>query len=187
MKTKIAMAISIAGVLVAGSAAALVNTQVLGGNASASPALAEGGQQTLPVDTTPITVSVVSTPATLPVDATPTVRAASAAVATQAVYAAADAGMVTLDTTGDMLTIVDVVPADGWTVTKSENEDTKNVEVKFQNGAVEVEFHANMQFGIVSPSVERKDNPTTSNSVDDNGGSGSYGGDDGDDHGGDDD
>ncbi len=193
MKTKIAMAISIAGVLVAGSAAALVNTQVLGGNASATPLLADSGQQTLPTDATTVTLApVVTTVATLPVATTPTVPAppaAAVATTTQAAYTVSDAGTVTLDTAGDVLTIVDVVPAFGWTVTKSESEDSKNVEVKFQNGSVEVEFHANMQFGVVSPSVERKDESATSNSVDDDSGSGRHGGDDDsdDDHGGDDD
>jgi hypothetical protein len=191
MKTQIAMAISIAGVLVAGSAAALVNTQVLGGNAAATPVLAESVQQTVPTDPTTVTVApVVTTPATLPVATTPTVPAQPATVAaTQAAYTVSDAGTVTLDTAGDALTIVNVAVAPGWTVTKSENEDPKNVEVKFQNGSVEVEFHANMQFGVVTPSVERKDDSATSNSVDNNGGGGRHGGDDDsdDDHGGDDD
>ena len=194
MKTKIAMAISIAGVLVAGSAAALVNTQVLGSNTSTTPVLADAGQQTLPTTTTPVTVaSTVTTPTTLPPATTPTTptvpaQPVAAVVATQAAYTAADAGTITLDTAGDVLTIVDVVPTDGWTVTKRENEDAANVEVKFQNGAVEVEFHANLQFGIVSPSVEVKDESSTSNSVDDHGGSGRHGGeDDGGGHGGDDD
>jgi hypothetical protein len=181
------MAISIAGVLVAGSAAALVNTQVLGSNTSTTPVLADSGQQALPTDPTTVTVTPI---VTTPVATTPTVPAqpVAAVAATQAAYTAADAGTVTLDTAGDVLTIVAVAPAPGWTVTKSENEDSKNVEVKFQNGAVEVEFNANMQFGVVSPSVERKDESATSNSVDDNGGSGRHGGDDdGDDHGGDDD
>jgi hypothetical protein len=78
------------------------------------------------------------------------------------------------------------VPTAGWTVTKQENEDAANVEIKFQNGAVEVEFHANLQFGIVSPSVETKNESESSNSVDDDGGR--HGGDDdGGSHGGDDD
>ena len=196
MKTKIAMAISIAGVLVAGSAAALVNTQVLDSNTSTAPVLADSGQQTSETQPTTVTVApAVTTATTLPIATTPTVpaQAAPAASTTQAAYAVADAGIVTLDTTGDVLTIVGVVPTAGWTVTKSESEDSKNVEVKFQNGTVEVEFHANMQFGIVTPSVETKDDSATSNSVDDNGGSsggsGRHGGDDsgGDDHGGDDD
>jgi hypothetical protein len=191
MKTKIAMAISIAGVLVAGSAAALVNTQVLGNNTSTTPVLADNGQVSQQTDPTTVTVPAAVTVGTTPavVETTPTTVAVPppAAVTSQAVYTAGDGGTVTLDTTGDVLTIVGVVPTAGWTVTKSENEDATNVEVKFQNGTVEVEFHANLQFGIVSPSVETKDDAATSNSVDDNG-SGRHGGnDDGGGHGGDDD
>ena len=190
MKTKIAMAISIAGVLVAGSAAALVNTQVLGGSTAAAPVLADSQQ---PVQTEPTTVTVaptVTAATTLPVATTAPaapVQAAAPVAATQATYAAADAGTVTLDTAGDVLTIVSVTPAAGWTVTKSEPEDSMNVEVKFQSGTIEVEFKANMQFGVVSPSVEVKDSSATSSSVDDNS-SGRHGGDDdGGSHGGDDD
>jgi hypothetical protein len=190
MKTKIAMAISIAGVLVAGSAAALVNTQVLGNNTSTTPVLADNGQVSQQPDPTSVTVAPVVTVGTTPavVETTPTtVSPSPVAVTSQAVYTAGDGGTVTLDTTGDVLTIVGVAPTAGWTVTKSENEDATNVEVKFQNGTVEVEFHANLQFGIVSPSVETKDDAATSNSVDDNG-SGRHGGnDDGGGHGGDDD
>jgi hypothetical protein len=169
------MAISVAGVLAAGLVAAFVNTQVLGNNTSAAPVLAEGGQQTLPADTRTVTTApTVTTPTTLPAVTTPTAPAQPTVnvVATQAVYTAAEAGSVTLDTAGDVLTIVAVVPTPGWIVTKSENEDSMNVEVKFQNGAAEVEFHANMQFGVVSPSVETKDGSVTSVSIDDNSGSG---------------
>jgi hypothetical protein len=187
MKTKIAMAISIAGVLVAGSAAALVNTQVLDNNTSTTPVLADNGQVSQQPDPTTVTVAPAVTVGTTPAVVATTPTTVAAAVTSQAVYTAGDGGTVTLDTTGDVLTIVSVVPTAGWTVTKSENEDATNVEVKFQNGTVEVEFHANLQFGIVSPSVETKDDAATSNSVDDNG-SGRHGGnDDGGGHGGDDD
>ena len=187
MKTKIAMAISIAGVLVAGSAAAMVNTQVLGSNTSTTPVLADSGQQTEP--TTVTVAPTVTTAATLPVATTAPaapVQPAAPVAATQATYAAADAGTVTLDTAGEVLTIVSVTPAAGWTVTKSEADDSMNVEVKFQSGTIEVGFKANMQFGVVSPSVETKDDSATSSSVDDSSGRHS-GDDDGGGHGGDDD
>ena len=185
MKTKIAMVISIAGVLVAGSAAALVNAQVLGGTTSASPLVVDNGVQTVPTTPTVTLAPVVSSP---PVAATnPAAQAVTAA--TQAMYAVGDSGTVTLDTAGDVLTIVGVTPASGWTVTKSEAQDSTNVEVKFQNGTTEVEFHANLLFGVVTPSVESHDASTTNSSVDaSGGGSGQHGNDDaGDDHGGDDD
>lgn len=187
MKTKIVTVISLAGVLVAGSAAALVNTQVLGGTASPSPQLVDAASP--PLETAPV---VIAAPAVItPVVAAPLVETTPPTVApavTQAVYAIGDSGTVTLDTAGDVLTIVGVTPANGWIVTKSESQDTTNVEVKFQAGTVEVEFHANLLFGVVTTSVDSHDQSSTSNSVDDSGGGSRHSGDD-DDHesGGDDD
>ena len=83
-----------------------------------------------------------------------------------------------------MLTIVAVSPTDGWMVTKSEAQDPNNVEVKFQSGAVEVEFHANLLFGVVTTSVDSHDQSATGTSVDDNGGGRHSGGDDDGSHGG---
>ncbi|MDP9463549.1 MAG: hypothetical protein M3P52_02900 [Actinomycetota bacterium] len=180
MKTKIATLISIAGVLVAGSAAALVNTHVLGGSVAPSAL----GVEAAPRQTTPATTAapVVSTPVVADPPAVETTLPAPAPVATQAVYAIGDSGTVTLDTAGDVLTIVNVTSADGWIVTKSETEDATNVEVKFQAGSIEVEFHANLLFGVVTTSVESKDRSTPDSSV---GGSGRGSDDDGDDdHGG---
>jgi hypothetical protein len=187
MKTKIAMVISIAGVLVAGSAAALVNTQVLGGSTSAaSPLVIDSGSPAQ--DISSVTVATAATTpvpaATTPVPVAPAVAAAS----TQAVYAIGDAGTVTLDTAGDMLTIVAVTPTEPWIVTKSETQDSTDVEVRFQNGTTEVEFHANLLFGVVTTAVDSHDSSaatsnSTSNSVDS--GSGRHsGGDDDSSHGG---
>jgi hypothetical protein len=173
------MMISIAGVLVAGSAAALVNTQVLTGNASPSAFSVD------PTTSSVTTVAaaqepVVTTTATTVPAASPQVAASPA---TQAVYAIGNAGSVTLDTTGDSLTIVNVTPASGWAVTKSEASDASSVEIKLQSGNTEVDFHANLLFGVVTTSVESSDNSVTGNSVtgnsvtsisvDDHGGSGS--------------
>lgn len=174
MKTKIAMVISIAGVLVAGSAAALVNTQVLGGSTSAaSPLVIDNGS---PAQQTTPTVTVATT-ATTPVAVAPAtpVRPAAAPAPTQAVYAIGDAGTVTLDTAGDMLTIIAVTPTDPWVVTKSETQDSTDVEVRFQNGTTEIEFHANLLFGVVTTAVDSHDSSATSNSTSssvDNSGSG---------------
>ncbi len=186
MKTKIVTVISLVGVLVAGSAAALVNTQVLGGSASQSPQVADAASP--PPPTAPV---VVATPAaTAPAvesQVAETPVAPAPGVATQASYAIGDSGTVTLDTAGDVLTIVAVTPADGWMVTKSEAQDPNNVEVKFQSGAVEVEFHANLLFGVVTTSVDSHDQSATGTSVDDNGGASHGGGDDDGSHGGGDD
>jgi hypothetical protein len=188
MKTKVAMLISIAGVLVAGSAAALVNTQVLGGSTPASPLVVDNAidaQATTPAVTAATVVVTTPTVALATVPPTLAPAAAVTAVTTQASYAIGDAGMVTLDTAGDVLTIVGVVPTAGWIVTKSESQDATNVEIKLQAGSVEVEFHANLQFGVVTTSTELKDSSTTASSVDDHGGdddnSGRHGGGDDDD------
>lgn len=183
------MMISIAGVLVAGSAAALVNTSVLDNSASPSPLEANGAQTQL--TTPPVTVTMVSVapavtaPSAAPSVTTPTVVDTVAPVvapALQAAYAIGEAGTVTLDTVGNVLTIVEVTPAEGWLVTKAETEDASNVEIKLQRGGVEVEFHANLQLGVVTPFVESKNDSTPDNSVeDDHGGRGGGGDDDSDD------
>jgi len=173
MKTRMAMAISIAGVLVAGSAAALVNTQVLSGSADASPFEAQATTTepsttvvvSAPADTTVTTVA----PAVAPAAADTTVQAAPSS--TQASYAIGDSTVV-LDTAGDTLTIVSLTPAAGWTVTKAETQDATNVEIKLQSGTNELEFHANLLFGVVTTSVESKDSSTTASSVEDSHGGG---------------
>lgn len=172
MKTRIAMLISVAGVLAAGSAAALVNTQVLGGSASSPQAIDAPAQSAA---TTAASVPAATTPipaATTPAATTPVTAAAAS---TQAVYSIGDAGAVTLDTANDVLTIVAVTPASGWVVSKSETDGATNAEVKFQSGSVEIEFRANLLFGVVTTSVESNDTSVSSTSVDDNGGGGGSG------------
>ena len=186
MKTKITAALSLAGVLVAGSAAALVNTQVLQSNndeAMTVPALAApagllvtttttaGVETSLPIDATSTTVvggapstSVDSTvPAsTAPTSSAPTSSAPAStaptagATPTQAVYRIGDAGTVTLDTAGDRLTVVAATPGAGWQVGKVEQYGPLDIEIYFRSATVELEFKANLLFGVVSTSVESR-------------------------------
>jgi hypothetical protein len=180
IKTKVAMAISIAGVLAAGSAAALVNTQVLSGSSTPSfVSVADAPRSQLPAPSS-TEVAAASTPT---VTAAAGVAASPAPVGstTQAVYAIGGSGNVTLDTAGDVLTIVAVTPADGWTVTKSEMHQPTGAEVKFQSGTTEVDFRANLLLGVVTTSVESHDDSSTNTSVDAGGtqhGSDDHGGDD---------
>lgn len=161
MKTKVAMAISLAGVLAAGTAAALVNTHVLnGGTASPLAFNAPQAQQTAPAQA----VSPAATGSVAPVAAAANAPAAVAS-ATQATYAIGDSGTVTLDTVSDVLTIVAVTPAAGWTVTQSENSDGSNAEVKFQSGSIEIAFQANLLYGVVRTSVETHDLSASTNTV----------------------
>jgi len=150
MKARIATVLSLTGVLVAGSAAALVNTQVLG--ASSKP---DGGEVTFSLDATSTTVATTLGGTTI-VPSTTMVDTTVAAVSTQAVYQIGEAGFVTLDTAGQVLTIVSAVPNAGWLVTEAKSEDALNIEVKYQSATTEIEFHANLLFGVVGTSVETK-------------------------------
>ena len=176
MKTKITAALSLAGVLVAGSAAALVNTQVLQSNndeAMTVPALAAptgllvtttttaGVETSLPIDATSTTVvggaPSTSVDSTVPVSTAPASTAPTAgATPTQAVYRIGDAGTVTLDTAGDRLTVVAATPGAGWQVGKVEQDSPLDIEIYFRSATVELEFKANLLFGVVSTSVESR-------------------------------
>ena len=226
MKTKITAALSLAGVLVAGSAAALVNTQVLQSNndeAMTVPALAApagllvtttttaGVETSLPIDATSTTVvggaPSTSVDSTVPVSTAPASTAPTAgATPTQAVYRIGDAGTVTLDTAGDRLTVVAATPGAGWQVGKVEQYSPLDIEIYFRSATVELEFKANLLFGVVSTSVESRnigappaggtaapgpstsvhDDDDDSEQHDDNSGSDNSGSDDGSDDGGED-
>lgn len=142
MKGRITTVLSLTGVLVAGSAAALVNTQVLQSTESKSNSqvvvgsATDGSEQTNAVSATKIQSSLLTS--------------------TQAMYQIGDAGLVTLDTAGDVLTIVSVEPSAGWTVVKAENYSANNIELKLQSGNVLIEFKANLDLGEITTSVESK-------------------------------
>lgn len=172
MKTKLAAALSVSGVLVAGSAAALVNTQVLqNSNADSSSAtaaltvptstVADGAltpSTTITVPTSTAAGAVVSTTTLVPSSTAPASTGGSAdgAASTQAVYRIGDAGTVTLDTAGDRLTVVATAPSAGWQVGKVEQRSPLDIEIHFRSATVELEFKANLLFGVVSTSVESR-------------------------------
>lgn len=156
MKTRIAAVLSISGVLVAGSAAAMVNTQVLDDKVAASPTITAASTSSAPTDSSvPEAASSTSvsssstTTSVVPVTSVPT-----SASGTQVTYQVGDAGTVTLDTVGDVLTIVDVVAGSGWTIDEAEIEGPLEVEIKFESATTEVKFRAALLFGVVSTSVE---------------------------------
>lgn len=171
MKARVATILSLTGVLVAGSAAALVNTQVLNSSSPASTAKSaqieeastSSASSTPTSASSPVSVSVPNSSETTQVSAT----------GTQAAYQIGDAGLVTLDTAGDTLRIVSVVPSAGWMVIETEQKDALNIEVKFQTADTIVEFKANLMFGIISTAVESYSASGTStanstgNSIDD--------------------
>jgi hypothetical protein len=98
----------------------------------------------------PDSSATVPTTAATPVSTAP----AAGAVPTQAVYRIGDAGTVTLDTKGDRLTVVATAPSAGWQVGKVEQRSPLDIEIYFRSATVELEFKANLLFGVVSTSVE---------------------------------
>lgn len=166
MKARVATILSLTGVLVAGSAAALVNTQVLN---SSSPASSTKSAQIEEASTS--SASSTPTSASSPVSVSVSVPDSSettqvSATGTQAAYQIGEAGLVTLDTAGDTLRIVSVVPAAGWMVIETEQKDALNIEVKFQTADTIVEFKANLMFGIISTAVESYSASGTSTATD---------------------
>ena len=202
--SRVAMLLSIAGVLAAGSAAALVNTQVLDDQSGGAPATATVAPTTLPVFPT-TTTSPATTPATVPPasattpptsastpltaaptsSTTPTAPAATTASptaatqvgTTQATYRLGDAGTALLDTAGGQLTIVTVTPAPGWFVERAEN-DGVSVEIRLESASGEVRFDATLVRGVVRVSLDSDDDNSGSGSGGDDDSSGSGGGDD---------
>lgn len=147
MKARLTSVISLAGVLVAGSAAALVNTQVLQSSSPSRVNQVVDLSATNTVAGGPV-VGTVVTESTLMVTGVPS------AGGTQADYRIGDSGVVTLDTAGEVLSIVAVTPSSGWAVVDAEQEDRFHVEVGFRSGNLFVEFHASYVFGVVVTSVE---------------------------------
>jgi hypothetical protein len=162
MKGRITTVLSLAGVLVAGSAAAMVNTKVLQNTESKS-----SGEVTVASADGSNTPTAEPTAAVDPANATAvtgnmltntevTKLQSSILTATQAMYQVGDAGLITLDTSGNVLTVVSVTPNSGWVVVKDENYTPTDIVVTLQNGTTIVEFKANLNAGVITTSVESR-------------------------------
>jgi hypothetical protein len=147
MKARIATLLSVAGVLVAGSAAALVNTQVLAGG---------GSDATGQVDALAATTSAA--PATTPTTPVSVVAAGAGSPAnpTQVAYVVGEAGVVTLDAAAGVLTVVSVQPSPGWRVAGIGTSGVGGQDVVLSNGAVEVTFSALVVDGEVVTAVSSR-------------------------------
>jgi hypothetical protein len=156
MKARVATVLSLTGVFVAGSAAALVNTQVLRNSAPVGNSIVRlvddsGSSSSSPSSSSADpSSSVVSSV----VPSSPSLTtAATAEPAELAAFQVDTSGLVTLDTAGEVLRIDSAVPAAGWQVTVLQQVDALNVKVSFQKGETVVEFRANLMFDKVTPSV----------------------------------
>lgn len=150
VKARIATVLSLAGVIVAGSAAALVNNQVL--------------RSTEPADTsTFISASSSSTASTLPDSSVST--ATTVAPTTLRVYDIDKVGRVTMDLANGNLRLVEAKEFDGWAVSKLVQTSSTDVEVRFSNVLGTVVFNATLKNGEIETSLEVEGADTTSSSV----------------------
>jgi hypothetical protein len=83
-----------------------------------------------------------------------TVPSASMLPATQAAYEVGEPGTITLDTEGDVLSLVAPTPAPGWTVVKVEQADPRSLTVVFQSAGQLATFTAGLVQGVVSTDVK---------------------------------
>jgi hypothetical protein len=149
MKVRITTLLSLTGVFVAGSAAALVNTQVL-----SSTALRKSTASEISVaDTQPPTAATAGTVVS---NKFAPLAPSLAPTAPQTTFDVAPAGTVVLDSTGGELSIVAVNPAAGWTVAQADVEDGK-AEVKLQSATQLVEFTASIVAGQIVTSLDTTD------------------------------
>jgi hypothetical protein len=176
MKARIATVLSLTGVLVAGSAAALVNTQVLQSAAERDTtvsAITIDARRTESVSTESTTVgaSVESVPESLPNKlqdvAAVAVTSASTPASTLQEFTIGVSGNVVLDTANGVLTVAGITPAAGWGVIEHSNIDPLNIAVKFQSADTLIEAKANLLMGVVSWDIEAYalTQPTTGNTT----------------------
>ncbi|MFM2182969.1 MAG: hypothetical protein RJB61_1263 [Actinomycetota bacterium] len=183
MKSRLAAVLSVSGVLVAGSAAALVNTQVLRHtNDSAMSGDTSGMQNTAPAATVavaPVGTIVAGTDtipvstdgqALLPAGAPNSSTGASSTRSTATSYRVATSGTVILDTAGGVLTVRSATPASGWQFVSTSKSNPGHAQVVFESSTTRVVFDANMLYGVVGTSVEvypLDDDGSTTTTIDD--------------------
>ena len=191
MKARFATILSLVGVLSAGSAAAMVNTRVLGnaGEAAATPALLSVvGTPTAGSIQLPTTVVVTAAPAVAPTSAATStlnsgnvssqMNTSSGVVTTNpasattspvmapkvSVYNVGDAGSISIQSSGGTLSVTAVSPGIGWKVTSS-NPSTPSspATVILSSTSVEVTFTASLAGSNVVTNVTSRSlaTPTT--------------------------
>ena len=148
MITRTATLFSLAGVLVAGSAAALVNSQVLqdSNDPTSDPSSILLATSTTPPQTT-------STITAVPVAPSTATNVAGAPASTLSVFSVGDAGVVSTDSAGGVLVLASAVPNPGWAVASSGTNGLGGVGVTFRSAEVEVVFNAVLVNGQVVTSV----------------------------------
>lgn len=156
-KVRITTLLSLTGVLVAGSAAALVNTQVLGNPTPRPMAASEiTAVLTLPTTTVAVGSAESSVPTTQP-------DPDSVAVSSEpAVFDVEGVGTVTLDGSGEVLRLVSATSTPGWTVTATTQIDPTHVKVTLQSLDRTVHFTANLDGATIATAVSQMSNVSPS-------------------------
>lgn len=170
MKSSFVTALSLVGVIGAGSAAALVNTSIFDSTPDAVEAAFVPGaavvELTLPAVADPaasssgtlsvkeaVTTAVAPTPTTT--EPTPTTVAPTPeepSLLTR--YDLGGAGSVTVDVLDGRVTLIDATAAAGWTVIKSEVDAVANqVEVELSDGSMVVDFEVGYVAGVLVPDI----------------------------------
>jgi hypothetical protein len=155
--------LSVAGVLAAGSAAALVNTQVLegGDDGAVSAEAAPVTLETNAAGTLDATLAPTAAPATTPTTSSPptTERSSRRSTTTsdptqgQQVFQVGESGLVTVQRDGDTLTVIDATANSGWTVVSASAISPSEIRVVYRSSSVEVVFTAATAFGQIGTDV----------------------------------
>ena len=193
MNVRTATLLSIAGVLAAGTAAVAVNTQVLSGSAAPaevpsalslpvstqvfavpSPTVAQVvgdtdgnvGAQGRAASTEPVGAgaSLLSNP---PITATPGVESPSIESPTVMAFRIGEAAVATVDTSGGVLTIREVVPASGWKIVAASGSGTVRLEFELESATTRVAFGAFLSGGEILTSVSAESLSSSTNTDDD--------------------
>jgi hypothetical protein len=158
VKLRIATALSISGVMIAASAAALANTLVLnapdrvdaGGVLTAPAADRRAGSSLAPAAPT----SAAPAASVLSVPTATTAASTLGAPATQSSYQVDDVGLVVVDAADGGLAVVSAVPNGEWQVVSSGSPGPGLVRVVFRSAGSDVTFDATLNGGQVSASIE---------------------------------
>lgn len=151
MRTTIATALSVAGVLAAGAGAYAVNSTVLSAP-SASPIQVSttlAGQ----VANQGTDASVSGEGAGATNQNGQTTPQAQAITATTTTYQVGAAGSVVVDTSSGSIVIASIAPASGWTSEPARTQSDGSVKVHFVSSTARLEFVAKMVNGKVNVSV----------------------------------
>lgn len=147
MRTSIATALSVAGVVAAGAAAYAVNVSVLGAVADTPPAaMADAAMQT----TTLPEIGVVTNAA---------VESQPNADTNTTTYKVGDAGSVVLNTADGKISVLSILPAAGFTSEPAQADSNGVIKVHFVSAQQRIEFIARLQNGSIVTNVVNETPP----------------------------